>query len=283
MRAVYIIQGVCAIIVLTMLTGSLMFAKHVKEKAKALGGGPIALYDELGSINTKGDLLSMREMQQARQYVIDGEYGKAHDKLRFLINFYAEASFAKEARGVLGALNLDQILSPSSPKYKTSYTVKRGDSLSRIAKKHDSTVENIMELNGFLYSNRIHPEQEMIVMKLGFRTVIDIEQKSLTLYDGETFVKEYPLLEISYRGKSKVMLTEINQSMAYDGEELISRISSRYRPNKKMIVLKHGDLQIRAVKHPDEPDLGQGFFLSHSDMEEFNLLVREGGEVEVRL
>jgi len=283
MKAVYIIQGVCAVLVITVLTCALIFAKNVKEMAKEIGAGPTALYEELGSISTQGNLLSVQEMQQARQYVVDGEYGKAHDKLRFLINFYADASFVREARGILGALNLDQILSPSNPKYKSSYKVKRGDSLSRIAKNHDSTVENIMELNGYMYPNRIHPGQEMVVMALNFRTVIDIGEKSLALYDGQTFVKEFPLLEVSYGGKNKIVTTKIDQTMAYNSSEMISRISSQYRANKKMIVLKDGNLQIRAVKHPDEPDPGRGFFLSESDMEEYNLLVRKDGEVEIRL
>jgi len=57
---------------------------------------------------------------------------------------------------------------------------------------------------------------------------------------------------------------------------MISRISSKYRSNKKLIILKDGRLLIRPVKHPDEADPGSGFFLSETDMEEYNLLVRPG-------
>lgn len=265
------------------LTCALIFAKSVKEKAGELGQNPEALYEELDTFTTQGNLLSLQAMQQARQLVEAGEYNKANDKLRFLINFYSEASFADEARGILGALNLDQLMSPSSSKYKTSYKVKSGDSLSRIAKKHDSTVENIMEINGFLYPDRIHPDQEMQVMALNFRTVIDVGDKTIALYDGQTFVKDYPLLEVTYGGKNKMITTKIEQTMAYDGGSMISRISSKYRSNKKLIILKDGRLLIRPVRHPDEADPGSGFFLSETDMEEYNLLVRPGGEVEIRL
>ena len=138
-----------------------------------------------------------------------------------------------------------------------------------------------MELNGLLYNNRIHPDQEVVVMSLNFRTVIDVSEKSLTLFDGETFVKQYPLLDIIYTGKSE-LITEIDQTMALDGERLVTRISSRYQPNKKVNVLKAGGLLVRPVKHPDEPAPGRGFFLSESDMEEYNLFVRKGNVVEIQ-
>ena len=90
------------------------------------------------------------------------------------------------------------------------------------------------------------------------------------------------MLEVSYTSKSKLITTNIDRSMAFDGGTLVPRISSKYRVNKKLLILKAGNLQIRPVKHPDEPDPGKGFFLSASDMEEYNLLVRDGNVVEIK-
>ena len=282
MKVSYVIQAVCAIIVFALLAYAIIFSKSVKVMAGEETGSE-ALYEELENVTSQEDLLASRAMQQARDLIKAGEYSKANDKLRFLINFYSGVSFADEAKQILGALNVDQIMSPGNPKHKTNYQIKRGDSLSRVASKHDSTVENIMELNGLFYANRIQPDQKLVVMSLNFRTVIDVSEKTLSLYDGQTFVTQYPLLDIVYSGRSKMITTKIDQTMAYEDGTMISRISSKYRPNKKANILKAGNLQIRPVKHPDEPEAGNGFFLSESDMEEYNLFVRKGNEVEIRL
>gem|GEM_PF-4276738 len=283
MKIVYIIQAVCAVVIVTFLTIAIIYAKKVKGiAAQQSGNNTEEFYKSLEINRTRENLLANQMMSQAKELIEAGDYRMANDKLRFLINFYSSDKNAIEAYEILGAINLDQLFSPANPQYKTNYTIKRGDSLSRIAKQNESTIENIMELNGLLYNNRIHPGQKIVVMSLNFKTVINVEKKTLTLLDGETFIKQYPLLEVLYSSSSKKVDTEIGRTMAIDGEKLISRISSRYATNRKVNILKGSDIQIRPVKHPDEPDLGRGFFLSEADMEEYNLFVRAGSVVEIQ-
>ena len=47
---------------------------------------------------------------------------------------------------------------------KASYTIKAGDTLGRIAAKHDVSVKQIMEWNKIKDETSIRPNQELIVM-----------------------------------------------------------------------------------------------------------------------
>jgi len=279
----HIIQAASGLLVLAALITVIFFAKFVRQQLSVLQQSPEELYTELDAATSEGNALASQAMRQARQLIADGDFSKGHDKLRFLVNFYSDVPFAAEAKATLGGLNLDQLMSAQNPRKKQTYTVQRGDSLARIASQHETTVENIMALNGLLYVNRIQPGQELVVMALNFRTVINASARTLTLFDGPTFIKEYPLLDVIYAGKEPMITTEVERMMAYDGASMIARVSSQYRQHKKLILLKAGTLQVRPVKHPDEDDPGRGFFLSAEDMEEYNLLVRSGSVVEIYL
>ena len=262
---------------------TLYFARFVKKKSLTVGNGAQQLYEELSKIDTQGSLPGLQAMNGARAMLAEGDYNQAREKLLFITNFYSDASFAGQARNILGEMNLDQIFSPSSMKRKEAYQIKRGDSLSRISTKFNTSVEFIMAINGLSYANRIQPGQEIIVMPLEFKTLINVPKKTLTLSQNGQMIKEYPLLETAVKSRNKTISTKVEKILAYDKSSTYPSVSSKYRPNKKVVLLKAGNLQIRAVKHPDEPDPGSGAFLSSKDMEEFALLVKSGNEVEIQL
>jgi len=277
-----IIQLICTVFAIAILAYALIFTKFIKNKAEHSVGAE-SIYAELGAINTEGNLLAAQAMQQARDFIQAGQYNNAYEKLRFIVNFYPDVPFAPDARRILGELNMDQLMSPNNMRGKSVYTVQKGDSLSRIASKNRTTVEAIMALNALMNPQRIQPQQELVVMPLTFRILINVKQKRVVVYNQETYVKEYPILDLLYPSKQSRTATSVARTVAYEGASLYNRISPYYRENPKMLTLKHGNLVIRAVKHPDEPDLGKGFFLSSSDMEELNLLVKSGTPVEIQL
>jgi len=277
------IQIICATFVAILFIFSLVFAKFVKTKALAMGEGANALYKELSNLDTQSSLPGAQAMQRARQLLEAGDYNGAREKLLFVTNFYSGASFASHARQILGEMNLDQLFSPTHSKYKTIYQVQRGDALASIAKKHKCTIEFLMALNGLKYSTRIQPGQELFVMPLEFKTVINIQQKKLTLFKGEQFIKDYPILDTIISSRKKYLTTRIDRMLAYNNTSTYPKSSKKYLQNKKMAILKAGNLQIRSVRHPNEPAPGAGIFLSASDMEEYALLVKSGGRVEIQL
>ncbi len=282
-KVTQIIQIILAVVILVAFTFSLILAKHVKDKAADLGKGAQKLYGQLNELDTEGSLPGAQAMQRAREFLEVGDYSEAREKLLFITNFYSEAPFASRARKILGEMNLDQFFSPDTLKEKSEYTIKRGDSLSKIAKKHECTVEYIMALNGLSYPDRIQPGQKLIVRPINFKTVIDAKQRLLTLVDDGKYIKEYPLLEVTAKSRSSKITTKIDQALGYDKSSTFPRSSSSYQKNKKMVLLKDGNWLIRGVKHPDEIDPGSGFFLSESNMEEYSILIKSGDPVEIRL
>lgn len=283
MKIRYIIQIITAIIVLVCLISAITFSNFVKKKTLVYEATTSTLFEELNSTDTHGSLPAAQAMKSARNFLELGDYNQSREKLLFITNFYSEAPFSTSARQILGEMNMDQLLSPSNLKYKKSYTVKNGDSLSKIARNHETTIENIMELNGLLYNNRIHPGQSLVLLPLKFSSVINVKKKTLTLYYDGQYIKEYPILESQITSKSKKITTTVDRAMAYDGDTTVSKISNKYLRNKKLLTLKSGNLQIRATRQLNEESLGSGFFLKDSDMEEFALLIKSGDPVEIQL
>jgi len=269
--------------VITLLVLALVFAKFVKGKAQELGEGATVLYEELSNAESQVNLPSVQAMQAARDFLEEGNYSKAREKLLFIVNFYSDVPFAKDARRILGAMNMDHLMNPSSPKYKESYQIKSGDSLSKIAKRYDTTVENIMAVNGLKYSNRIQPGQEIKIVRMDFRILVDVQKKIITVFKGDQFLNEYPILDTLISSRKKVITTSIDRILGFNRTSTYQRGSSKYYSSQKMIILRVGDLQIRPVKHPDESDPGAGFFINKNDMEEIALFMKSGTQVEIQL
>jgi LysM repeat protein len=75
----------------------------------------------------------------------------------------------------------------------TTYTVKSGDSIERIARKHATTASELAQLNGLKTTSIIHPGQKLKVPNKG--TLADsptppaAESRTHTVADGETFYR----------------------------------------------------------------------------------------------
>lgn len=278
-----IIQIIVAVAVFSCLVVSVIFAKFVKDQARTLGQGGSVLYEELSNTNTGASLPGAQAMQRVREFLEEGDNTQAREKLLFITNFYSDASYATQARAILGEMNLDQLFSREILKNKQTYEIKSGDSLSRIANKFGCTPEYIMELNGITQPNRIHPGQEVMVAMMNLKGVINVKKKSLILLNEEQFLKEYLLREVIVQGKSGSLKREVKKAIGYSNSTTYPRSSQGYLKNKKMLILEPGNLVIREVKHPDEPDLGSGFFLSAEDMEELALFLKSGDTIEIQL
>lgn len=72
----------------------------------------------------------------------------------------------------------------------TIYKVKKGDSLFKIAKSQNTTIEMIQKLNA-LKKDVIYPEQELKVMKEPLRVIVDKSENRLYLFAGDHPLKKY--------------------------------------------------------------------------------------------
>ncbi len=90
----------------------------------------------------------------------------------------------------LGQVSVELILSPILTPEAVTHVVEPGDTLSKIAKQHRTTVELLKAANG-LKSDRIRVGQRLKAMKADFSVIVDKSQNTLTLKQGEEVVKVY--------------------------------------------------------------------------------------------
>ncbi|UCG35253.1 MAG: L,D-transpeptidase family protein [Candidatus Omnitrophota bacterium] len=87
-------------------------------------------------------------------------------------------------------LNMKIMFSTAMDDCSVKYVVKSGDNLSRIAKKHNTTVGLIKRANG-LDSDIIIPYQKLKITNCKFSVVVDKSQNILFLKRGDEVIKTY--------------------------------------------------------------------------------------------
>lgn len=80
--------------------------------------------------------------------------------------------------------------SPAAGPGDTTYTVRSGDNLTKIARKYGTTVELLRVANG-IRGDMIRAGQKLRIPKADFSVLVDKSQNTLTLKNGEEVVKVY--------------------------------------------------------------------------------------------
>ena len=218
--------------------------------------------------------------QKAHELLAQGRLAEARDKLNSLITTFPGSPSAPVARRILGEMNLDDILSSAHMEGKKTHVVKRGDSLMAIAGQNKTTVDCIMYLNSMLDAKRIQPGDELIVMPLEFRLLVEPRRNCLSLWDGERFIREYQILHVSASARTALKST-ISSKAADLGGKHVQPQSKEFRAAEKVIQIAKSPVQIRGWNGTG-PQPSGGILLRTEDMEEISLLTRVGNEVEVR-
>ena len=251
--------------------------------------------------------------QKAHELIAVGKLAEAREKLNTVVNIFPTSSSAPIARHIVGEMNLDDILSTTQMVGKQTHVVKRGDSFLGIAAHYKTTLDCIVHLNGLQELKNLVPGEELLVMPLEYRLLIEPQRQSISLWDGGRFICEYPIVHLAAAGK----LTNLHTTIGSKTGQLDAR---RITPDTKMhakpatkpevkpkgkpkakaqppvaataeastegkggkaIQLAKTPLQIRAYA-PDEAG-ARGIFLNPVDIEELFLLTRVGNTVEIRL
>lgn len=93
----------------------------------------------------------------------------------------------------LTKINQELFYTPLPTPDSVIYTVKKGDTIGKIAKEYNSTVGLIKRVNN-LTSNIIYPNKKLKVFNVSkFHIIINKTTLTLTLFYGVDFVKEYPV------------------------------------------------------------------------------------------
>jgi len=218
--------------------------------------------------------------QKAHELLAMGKLPEAREKLNTLVTVFPGSSCAPVARRILGEMNLDDILSSTHMEGKKIHIVKRGDSILGIAAQNKTTIDCIMHLNSMMELKRIQPGDELIVMPLEFRLLIEPRRNCLSLWDGRRFIREYPILHLSSAAHAALKST-ISSKAAELGAKRIQPQAREYRAADKLIQIAKSPVLIRGWNGTGDKPSG-GILLRAEDMEEITLLTRIGNEVEFR-
>ena len=205
-----------------------------------------------------------KKFAKSVEHLQAGDLETAQEGLLELVRLYKDSSKHSEAKRIIGEINMDALLEPRIGPGKKEYIVQRGDSLSLIANKNQSTLLCIKRTNG-LFDTMIHPGDRLIVFPLDFSIVIDVEDKTLTLMRKERFFKEYPILEV-----------KVPSSLRIPFQTSIASLSSE----RKWINLKSGVIVI-ASQRSDDNKPSYGIFLDPADFEELFTITRKSTPVKV--
>ena len=121
-----------------------------------------------------------------------GKIEESRDGLNAWVNNNPKSPLLDEARHLLGADNMSLLFQPGGTNLVT-YTVVKGDSLARIAARHQSNAELIQRANQLPNIN-LQIGQQLVIPSLKISLLIDRSAKTLTLLDHDTFLTEYKLL-----------------------------------------------------------------------------------------
>ena len=225
-----------------------------------------------------------KAFQRARELLAIESMKEAEEKLKYIVSFYPSAKSAAEAKQILGEINLDRLLDPEWQDGKKNITVKSGDSYLAIVRNHKTTMDSLIHLSKLKDSNSraLRQGQKLTVMELNHRVVIDLRRNNLTVMNGGEFVKEYPLLRVNYEHTGKSKHLEVGGIRGWHEDKLVSVFSPDYRGAPKIMTLSNKSLAIRALAEDDDEQIGRGFYLSISDMEELPLILRPGNDVEIK-
>lgn len=97
---------------------------------------------------------------------------------------------------LLGELNMRRLFELSNPQWVTEVTVKRGDSATRIAQEHGSTLGSLKRLNASVNLDRLQIGTKLKVMKKpAFTLIVHKKQRSVELMLNDRLFKRYDLPE----------------------------------------------------------------------------------------
>lgn len=259
-----------------------VFERIIPNPREVVGGQPDVNFANMLDAAELPDIdPGEKAFQKAHELLALGKLDEAREKLNSIINVFPSSSTAPMARRIVGEMNLDEVLSTTHMEGKQVHVVKRGNSFLGIAGEHHTTLDIIMHLNNMMELGNIQPGDELIVMPLDFRILIEPQRKSLSVWDGGRFIREYPIIHLGVTGTLAAGKTKIGSKVAeLDGKRVLPQ-SKDYRAAEKVIQISKPSLVIQGAPE-DAKAFPRGIILRPQDMEEISLLTRVGNEVEIR-
>lgn len=298
LTVVRILAGLIVLIILS-LTATLAYHVHVEP----VDGNLSKLLPEPGSMDPHVEAMAYarsledRELpdiepgeqafRKAHEMMAMGRMEEAHKKLTTIFNIFPNSSVARNARRIVGDMNMDELLGSRSGFGREIHKVRPGDSYLAIAANHETTVAMMIHLNSMQRLKGIQPGHELVIMPLNFRLLIEPRRQVISIWDNGSFLREYPTL--SMKGvPARAARTSIKQKIAELNGGNVPSHNEAYCAANKIIQLSGPALQIRSWDKPivdnaeEDEEIPHGILLKPHDMEELALLTRRGNLVEIR-
>lgn len=241
----------------------------------------------------------LKEFSAATDLIRSGDVFAARERLAYLMRYYSDSSKFDEAKRVLGEINVDLLISRSPAPWKSNYTVRPGDSLSRIASIHRCTLDYIIRANG-LTSTSLTPGDKLWVARLDFSLKANLKNRTLTLFrqvtaasgaaaepSSEEFFKEYPIVEVDLPPTVRIPYeTKISDKPAWEGSKPVafSTTKASYFAAHRWLQTSKPGLVIQAV--PADPasapaERKAGILLREGDLKELYTIIRTGSPLRL--
>lgn len=181
---------------------------------------------------------SLRDFEAAVALQQAGKLLEAQQALQTWLQAYPNSVKKNEALNLLGKINMEQLCSPASSADKESYTVVKGDSLDRIARKQKSNAELIQKVNALSGIN-LQIGEVLLIPQLQITVDIDHQAGLLTLRNHGQFLKSYTLLSTPATGpEQKPLETIIVDKMAMNGTKRTAFGDKKYPESEQIILLR---------------------------------------------
>lgn len=228
--------------------------------------------------------LGRRHFDAALALIREGELVSARDRLLYLMEYFPESATWPEARRIVGEVNMDLLLSKIPIPGKAEHIVKRGEALVTIARRSETTIDYIMRANGKI-SEYIFPDEKLTVYPLNFRVEIDLAKKTVTVFDGEAFFKEYAVLDKNLPADLKApVATTVSERVAWHVDRPVDFTHPAYMNCSKWIRTGKIGLFIRQSDGPAGAageSRPYGVMIANEDLEELYTILRVGSKVDL--
>jgi lipoprotein-anchoring transpeptidase ErfK/SrfK len=128
--------------------------------------------------------------EKAQQLYQEGNLRAARARLFTLLEGQPHPDLRRKTEALLGTIHIQMVFTPRPMEEKTDYTLQRGDSLDRLARKFDTNKELIAKGNQ-VKGALIHEGDRFRILQGEFSIVVDRSDNDLLLKLNDRFFKRY--------------------------------------------------------------------------------------------
>ncbi len=212
---------------------------------------------------------------------------EARDSVKNFITTFPDSVRLPEATAALGRMNLVLFRDTAATPANTVYTVKKGDSLAKIASVTKNNVEQIYWANQ-LSSINLQIGQQLLIPALNTSALVNREKSTLTVLNNGEFFKEYPIVSLTLTGAAAKgdFESKVADRVARKGETRVAFGAKDYAEAVRFVLLSPGGVSIHPAPTPAAdgtmPPNPTGIVLSLADFNDIFALLKTGTPLTIK-